>query len=89
MGVKVTFLGDEPLNPQKPALTVPAKALQDDGGKKVVFVYRDGHVERRAVSTGASRGSDLEIIAGLSDGDQVVINGFQGLHDGESVTLKQ
>jgi multidrug efflux pump subunit AcrA (membrane-fusion protein) len=57
-------------------------------GKQVVFAYRDGALERRAVSVGSARGSDLEIIAGLSPGDQVVVRGPEGLHDGERVKVK-
>jgi RND family efflux transporter MFP subunit len=91
MGVKVTFLGDEPKGAQESAarLLVPQGAVRSDSGSSIVYVYRDGQVERRAVRVGNERGSDREIIAGLAGGDQVVVSGFDGLRDGARVALKR
>jgi RND family efflux transporter MFP subunit len=90
MGVKVTFLGDEPKGPQTGAasLLVPQSAVRNDNGSSIVYIYRDGKVERRAVRLGGVRGSDQEVIAGLTGGDQVVVSGFDGLRDGTRVELK-
>ena len=89
MGVKVAFLGEERRSDQPPVRAlVPREAVREVQGKQVVFAYRDGALERRAVSVGSARGSDLEIIAGLSPGDQVVVRGPEGLHDGERVKVK-
>ena len=89
MGVKVAFLSEDrrPDQPQVLAL-VPREALREVDGKQVVFVYRDGALERRAVSVGSARGSDVEIAAGVSPGDQVVVRGPEGLHDGQRVKVK-
>ncbi len=91
MGVKVTFLGDQPKVAQEGAarLLVPQAAVRSDGGSSIVYVYHDGTAERRAVRLGDARGSDREIVAGLTAGDQVVISGFDGLHDGARVELKR
>lgn len=91
MGVKVTFLGAEPKAAQAGAakLLVPQAAVRNENGNNVVYIYRDERVERRAVSVGDARGSDREIVAGLADGDQVVVNGFDGLADGTRVKLKK
>jgi len=91
MGVKVTFLSDEPSKEQQqtPALLVPGDAVRDDGSAKVVFVYKEGRVERRAVRIGNPRDTSVEILAGLRDGDQVVVKGFDGLHDGDSVAIQK
>jgi RND family efflux transporter MFP subunit len=90
MGVKVTFLGDEPSTRATAALLlIPRTAVREDsGGSQVVFVYRDGRVERRAVRLGQVRGNDHEVVAGLSDGEQVVVKGLEGLHDGLRVQIK-
>src|SRR5450631_400469 len=67
MGVKVTFLGDEPKKQAgaiEPAATVPTAALRDDNGSKIVYVVKDNKLERRAVKPGNVRGSDTEIFAG-------------------------
>jgi RND family efflux transporter MFP subunit len=91
MGVKVTFLGDEPstqgIGPA--GVLVPRAAVREEGGSAVVFVYRDGQVERRAVRLGQARGNDQEIIAGLSGGEQVVVKGLDGLRDGQRVRIQE
>jgi multidrug efflux pump subunit AcrA (membrane-fusion protein) len=90
MGVKVTFLGNESKASQSVVRAlVPQEAVRTDSGSQIVYLYHDGRVERRAVRVGSTRGNDEEIVAGLSGGDQVVISGFEGLHDGERVEVKK
>jgi RND family efflux transporter MFP subunit len=94
MGIKVTFLGDAPkpadaAKAAQAAALVPQSAIHDDGGKKVVFLVKDDKLERRAVTLGESRGSDTEIMAGLSVGDTVVVSGPADLRDGQSVAIKK
>ena len=69
-------------------LLIPHDAVRDESGQQVVFLYKEGHVERRAVRMGGAIGNDQEVIAGLSAGDQVVVSGFDGLRDGQRVGIK-
>jgi len=91
MGVKVTFLGEERSVPTEAAgrVLVSRAALVEDGGTTAVFVHREGRVERRAVRLGQVRGNEHEVVAGLSDGDQVVTTGAKQLRDGQSVRVKK
>jgi HlyD family secretion protein len=93
MGIKVTFLGDAPkptdTKAAQAAALVPQSAIHDDGGKKVVFLVKDDKLERRAVTLGENRGSDTEIMAGLSVGDTVVVSGPADLRDGQNVAIKK
>jgi RND family efflux transporter MFP subunit len=92
MGVKVTFLGDEPKKQAgaiEPVASIPTAALRDDSGSKIVYIVRENKLERRAVKTGNVRGSDTEIFAGLAPGDMVVTKGPPDLHDGETIQLKK
>jgi RND family efflux transporter MFP subunit len=92
MGIKVTFLGDEPSEKDAaaaPAILIPQSAIREDNGKKVVFLIREDKTERRAVALGGNRGTDTEVVAGLAIGDTVVTNGPADLHDGESVQIKK
>jgi RND family efflux transporter MFP subunit len=91
MGVKVTFLGDEAKAAKTEGVKalVPQTAVRSENGNQMVYLYREGHVERRAVGVGETRGSDTEITAGLSPGDQVVVSGFSGLRDGERVEIRR
>jgi len=90
MGVKVSFLASE--QPGRVAaavgVLVPKAALRPSDGNQVVFVLRDGALERRAVRVGDTRGENVEITAGLASGDRVVINGPERLRDGQKVRVK-
>jgi RND family efflux transporter MFP subunit len=92
MGVKVAFLGAE--NPEngksnEARALVPKGAVRSEGGKPVVFLVRNSKLERRAVSLGAERGSDVEIMAGIAPGDTLVMRGPETLRDGQTVETKQ
>jgi HlyD family secretion protein len=92
MGIKVTFLGAEPekkTGSENNAPLVSQSAVRDDGGKKIVYLVKDDHVERRAVTIGGTHGSDAEILAGLTIGDTVVTKGPQDLRDGQVVEVKK
>jgi RND family efflux transporter MFP subunit len=92
MGVKVTFLGDEPEQKSgdaAPAALVPQDAVRDDNGKKIVFLVKDDRLERRAVTLGGTRGSEAEILAGVVAGDTVVVKGPANLRDGQDVQVKR
>lgn len=93
MGVKVAFLSAAP-PPGKNAgsearAIIPKSAVRNDGGKQIVYLVRDQKLERRAVSLGAERGSDIEILAGLAPGDKLVVKGADTLHEGQAVEVKQ
>jgi RND family efflux transporter MFP subunit len=92
MGIKVTFFGSEPEQKNgaaEPAVLIPQDAVRDDQGKKIVFLVKNDHLERRAVGLGAIRGSDAEVLAGLDAGDIVVVKGPATLHDGQAVEIKK
>ena len=88
MGVKVTFLGDAPTAPAAGRVLVPKAAIRDDGGTPIVFVVREGRAERRAIKGGDARGNEIEVLAGLADGEQIVVAGAKDLRDGQRVTVK-
>ncbi|MBI5831310.1 MAG: efflux RND transporter periplasmic adaptor subunit [Armatimonadetes bacterium] len=57
-------------------LTVPSEAVQEVGGKKVVFIQRTPtQYEMRAVTLGRAAGGRVEVVGGLSAGAAVVTNG--------------
>ncbi|HLH07663.1 MAG TPA: efflux RND transporter periplasmic adaptor subunit [Terriglobales bacterium] len=92
MGVKVTFL--ETANKQKQeklhaVATVPQSAVHGSNDSKFVFAVKDGVLERRAVTVGDARGSDVDILAGIQPDTAVVVKGPDTLHDGQAVRVKQ
>ena len=60
-------------------------ALRSDGETQLVFVVRGDTVERRAVTTGLVDGGDVEVLAGVSVGERVVVEGSPALADGDRV----
>jgi RND family efflux transporter MFP subunit len=97
MGVKVAFLENEQppakdkgkdKGPQAVAF-IQKGAVRSDANASFVFLVRDGKVERRAVSLGLDRGTDVAILAGVSPGDSLVVKGPETLHDGDKVEIRQ
>ena len=96
MGVKVAFL-EEP----KPAAKqgagkapeavayIPKSAVRSDSNASFVYLIKDGAVERRAVSLGTDRGTDIGVMGGVAPGDSIVVKGPENLRDGEKVEIGQ
>ena len=98
MGVKVAFLEEEPgpkkgknkekdKGPQAVAF-IPKSAVRSDSGTSFVLLVRDGKLERRPVSLGLDRGTDIAVLAGVSPGDSLVVKGPENLRDGEKVEIR-
>jgi len=92
MGVKVSFLRDEPAGanapPPAPSVMVPKAAVRSADGRSIVFVIKDDRVERRAVSVGQATGDQVEVLSGLSGNERVVIDGPATLKDGDKVKVQ-
>lgn len=92
MGVKVSFLRDEePVQAAAPGprFQVPKSAVRTNDGRTILFVVRDERVERRAIRTGDEDGDAVQVLSGVSAGEQVVIEGPVTLKDGDRVRIQQ
>lgn len=92
MGVKVTFLreANDQATPVPQAVSlVPKSAVRTANNTSYVFVIRQDTVERRAVRTGGADGERLEVLAGLTAGDRVVVAPPAELADGVRIEIKQ
>lgn len=88
MGVRVAFLGeDAPAEESLKGVFVPRQSVLGDEGQSVVFLVRGNQVERRAVTTGLTRGDRIQIVAGLTPGDRVATGQVSELSDGAAVTI--
>lgn len=70
-------------------LTVPAGAVQERGQLQTVFAVEDGAAHARLVTTGERGAAGVEILSGLSAGEQVVSPIPAGLQDGAKVEVRQ
>jgi multidrug efflux pump subunit AcrA (membrane-fusion protein) len=68
---------------------IPKEAVRELDGKPAVFILQDGKLRKCAVKLGRSRVSDVEVLAGISEGDQVVVGGPQDLRDGQRAKVKK
>src|SRR6185369_13759660 len=90
MGVRVAFRGDEPAGSSAGGLRIPRAAIRQADGRDVVWVMRDGRVERRAIQyTGSSSETNAIVQAGLSAGERVVVEGPPTLSEADRVREKK
>lgn len=72
------------------AITIPVNTLQnDDKGKFVMVAVKEGTrmiARKRPVNVGELYGDRLEVKSGLQNGDTLIVEGFQGLYDGQAIT---
>jgi len=92
MGVKVTFLRDDEAADApaaRPVALVPKTAIRAEGNQSYAFVVSSaGVVDRRAVKVGGADGDRVEVIAGLTAGERVVISPPPALTSGASVVVQ-
>ncbi|MDI9363528.1 MAG: efflux RND transporter periplasmic adaptor subunit [Flavobacterium sp.] len=74
------------------AVVVPLNTLQnDEKGKYVMVAVKEGAklvAKKKVVKAGELYGDKVEILSGLTIGEDVIIEGFQGLYDGQLLTTK-
>jgi len=67
------------------ALLVPVQALLIEKAGASVFTVADGKARKTPVQPGFNDGANVEIAAGISSGQAVILLGKQALDDGQSV----
>jgi RND family efflux transporter MFP subunit len=89
MGVKVSFLDDAQPESASTAprakVRVPTSSVFKEGDTSYVWLVRDGRLERVAVSVGAQRDGQVDVLSGVSGGEQVVTKLVDGLAEGAPV----
>jgi HlyD family secretion protein len=89
MNATVKFLADEPKTTSQTSAGafVPAGAVLDRDGKKVVFLAFDGKARMREVHVLSQR-TDGFLVDGLVGGESVISKGPQELKDGDKIKIK-
>jgi len=90
MSVKVAFLS-RPLkeDENKPRLTIPASSVTKVGNKEIVYLVNDGRAHSVSITTGRQWGDDVEVLAGLKEGDTIILKPDNRLKDGSRVKSKE
>jgi membrane fusion protein (multidrug efflux system) len=71
-----------------PALTVPELSVETISGTSRVYVVKDGRAEERIVTLGMRLPEQVEIVSGLSAGEEVVADPRGRITDGMAVRNK-
>lgn len=67
------------------ALMIPEAALMPEQSRQFLYVVQDGRATRREVRIGRREPGRVEIVAGLSPGERVIVEGTQKVRDGGAV----
>jgi RND family efflux transporter MFP subunit len=77
-------------NSRPNALTVPTQAIQRGENKTTVLVLdAQNRVQTRDVQVGVESSNNVEILAGLNEGEQVIVGNLGSYQPGETVKPKQ
>ena len=86
MSAKVAFLSQQiPRDEGAAQIAVPASAVIERNGRKVVYVVHDGKAREVAVQAGAARG-ELVTVSGVNAGDKVVLKPSERVRNGAAVS---
>lgn len=69
------------------AFIIPFSAVLPYGQMERIFLVHDQKAHLQLVKTGLRQDGLVEILAGVSEGDEVIISGHDQLHDGQPVIL--
>ncbi len=92
MGGKVAFQAAAaspaaPVSAPVRRLVGAAKAVQKAGERNIVWVVKEGRVERRAITLGQAEGDEVGVASGLNVGESVLLNPPPGLKEGSPVKV--
>ncbi len=94
MGAKVEFLetpraaaAGSAQPAERPRIIVPADAVRSENGRDVVWIVRDGRLQRRDVDAGPVSGNFREIRSGLAGGEQLLVGGIGTPKEGQRVKV--
>lgn len=73
--------------PNKEVLQIPKSALMTDAAKPYVYVVKDGKAEVKKVMIGVVKNDKVEILSGLTGGEQVVTAGQISLKEGSNIFI--
>jgi HlyD family secretion protein len=91
MNAKVAFLppsGDGKTVRGSSAVLVPLTAVHDRDGKKFVLIAFEGKALAREIKMAGQRSSGV-MVAGLTGGENVIVNAPAGLKEGDRIRLKE
>jgi len=90
LGAKVSFLQKRTTTDVvtvRKVIRVPESAIRAKNGQSIVWVVRNGRAEEAVVTLGDKVGSEVEVAAGINEGDQVIVKSPARLRRGMRVRV--
>ena len=72
---------------QTSVLRIPSSAVVTRGQMEIVFAVQDGRARLRLVKTGKRFGNEVEIVSGIENKEQIVVENVTRLIDGQRVEV--
>ena len=76
------------LDKRSHVLKVPRGPFLEAGGGRQVYVVADGLARRRAVTLGAVSVTEVEILSGLEEGEQIVLSDLGAANGAETILVR-
>ena len=74
----------------KRVIMIPQRTvLEDKKGTYVLLVNRDKRVEIRRIKIGNMRGTEWEVLSGISEGDRIIVQGILKVRPGQLVNVQR
>lgn len=71
------------------AIVIPKEAVIDEEDKKFVVLYEKGICRKREVLTGIEKEKVVQILKGLKENEEIIVEGGYGLEDGTRVRREE
>jgi hypothetical protein len=70
------------------SITVPIAAIRAQGSERSVFIVQEGKAKQVKVKTGLESPDWIQIVGGLSGGEEVIVASAGQLNDGNAVSVR-
>ena len=68
-------------------ILIPYKAVMEQLGEYFVFAVQDNKAVQVKITLGPKVASNVIVLKGLYEGDNIVVDGIQKLHEGSAVSV--
>ena len=77
---------DDMADAENRVMTVPVRSVQQGAdGRQFVWLAKDGKACRRSVQVSQAQGDRITILSGLSEGEKVIVEGYQKVSEGSEI----
>ena len=70
------------------ALVVPVSVIQKTQEGTMLYIASGGKAKAVMVTPGRNSNGQVEILSGLNEGDQVIVKGYEGIDNGQTISIQ-